>query len=175
MPRPRTIPDADIFAAIRQLLADGGDKAVAFGPVARATGLAAPTLVQRYGTRDGMIRAALMAAWDDLDTRTAAAEAEAGTGPKGAVALLKALGGRGDSAEPVDVALLAVDFRDAALRDRATAWRARVEGALALRLGGGAKGQAAAAMLFAAWQGQALWALAGGKTFRLKDAAKRLA
>lgn len=172
MPRPRTIPDARIFAAIRQLLGDGGDKAVAFGAVARATGLAAPTLVQRYGTREGMLRAALMAAWDDLDARTAAAEAEAGHGPKGAVALLKALGG---GAEAVDVALLAVDFRDAALRDRATAWRARVEAALALRLGGGAKGAEGAALLFAAWQGQALWSLAGGKAFRLKDAVKRLA
>ena len=32
----------------------------------------------------------------------------------------------------------------------------------------------AAAMLFAAWQGQMLWRAAGGKGFRLKDAAKRL-
>ena len=171
MPRPRTIADAEIFAAIRRLLAEGGDKAVAFGPVARATGLAASTLVQRYGSREGMLRAALLAAWDALDARTAEAEAAAPPGPKGAVALLKALGGGGEAA---DVALLAVDFRDAALRDRAAAWRARVEGALALRLGGGARGREAAAILFAAWQGQALWALAGEKSFRLKDAVKRL-
>ena len=51
MARPRTIPDPEIFAAIRALLAQGGDKAVAFSSVARATGLAAPTLVQRYGSR----------------------------------------------------------------------------------------------------------------------------
>lgn len=171
MPRPRTIADADILAVVRRLLAEGGDKAVAFGPVARATGLAASTLVQRYGSRDGMLRAALLAAWDALDARTAEAVAAAPPGPKGAVALLKSLGGGGEAA---DVALLAVDFRDAALRDRAADWRARVEGALAQRLGGGARGREAAAILFAAWQGQALWALAGEKGFRLKDVVKRL-
>lgn len=171
MPRTRTIADADIFATIRRLLAEDGEKAVAFGPVARATGLAASTLVQRYGTREGMLRAALMAAWDALDAETDAAEAAAEAGPKGAAMLLKTLGGAGDAA---DVALLAVDFRDAVLRARAEGWRARVEGALARRLGGGAKGREGAALLFAAWQGQALWAQAGGKGFRLKDAVKRL-
>lgn len=170
MPRVRTIPDADIFAAIRQLLAEGGDKAVAFGSVARATGLAAPTLVQRYGSREAMLRAALMAAWDALDAATAAAEGQSETGPKGAQAMLKALEG-----EATDAALLAADFRDAALRDRAAAWRQQVETALAVRLGGGAKAREAAAMLFAAWQGQRLWLAAGGKGFKLKDAVKRLA
>ena len=51
---------------------------------------------------------------------------------------------------------------------------ARVENALALRPGGGSKGREAAALLFAAWQGQLLWQPAGGKAFRLKDALKRL-
>jgi AcrR family transcriptional regulator len=173
MSRPRTIPDAEIFRTIRRLLAEGGDKAVAFSAVARATGLAAPTLVQRYGSRDAMLRAALMAAWDDLDARTQAAASEATLGAKGAVQLLKALSG--DEAEPADLALLAVDFRDRSLRERALAWRARLEAALALRLGGGAKGREAAALLFAAWQGQALWSVAGGRGFRLKDAVRRLA
>lgn len=172
MPRTRTVPDIEVFAAIRRLLAEGGDKAVAFGSVARATGLAAPTLVQRYGSREGMVRAALIAAWDDLGAATESAAAEAGTGAKGAQALLKALGQTGDG---VDLSLLAIDFRDAELRARAEGWRRQVEVALALRLGGGAKGREAAAILFAAWQGQALWQAAGGKGFRLKDAVKRLA
>lgn len=172
MARPRTIPDGEVFAAIRALLAQGGDKAVAFSSVARATGLAAPTLVQRYGTLEGMVKAALLSAWDDLDRRTGEAEAAAPLSAKGAAALLKSLGDR-DSG-PDDIALLAVEFRDAELRARAAAWRARVEAALATRLGGGAKAQEAGAILFAAWQGQALWALAGERSFRLKDAVKRL-
>lgn len=171
MPRRRTIPDADIFTAIRRLLAEGGEKAVAFGAVARATGLAAPTLVQRYGTREGMLRAALLAAWDTVDDMTERADAAAELSPKGAAQLLKSLAGGGEAAEAT---LLAAGLRDAVLRDRAASWRNRVEAALALRLGGGTKGRDAAALLFAAWQGQALWGPAGGKGFRLKDAVKRL-
>ena len=172
MSRTRTIPDAEVFTAIRTLLAAGGEKAVAFSTVARVTGLAAPTLVQRYGARDAMLRAAMMAAWDALDAATAAAEAEAALSSKGALALLKALGA--EDSEPSDITLLAADFRDPALRARAGAWRARVEAALATRLGGGAKGREAAALLFAVWQGQALWQATGERGFRLKDAVKRL-
>lgn len=172
MSRSRTIPDADIFAAIRALLAAGGDKAVAFSAVARATGLAAPTLVQRYGSRDGMVRAAMLASWDSLDATTTTAEADAPLSPKGGLGLLKALGV--DQGEPAYITLLATDFRDPMLRARAAAWRARVEAALAVRMGGGAKGREAAGLLFAAWQGQILWETTGDKSFRLKETIKRL-
>ena len=172
MSRSRTIPDAEIFSAVRALLAAGGDRAVAFSAVARATGLAAPTLVQRYGSRDRMLQAALLAAWDDLDAATAKAEAEVPLTAKGALALLRALGAEGD--QPAAAPLRAADLRDPALRARASAWRARVEAALAIRLGGGARGRETAGLVFALWQGQALWQAAGEKSFRLKDAIKRL-
>ena len=172
MGRTRTIPDAEVFRAIRSLLAERGEKAVAFSSVARATGLAAPTLVQRYGSRDAMLRAALMAAWDGLEAATAAAAANAPLSPKGAAQLLKALSV--GPAETADLTLLAADFRDPALRHRALVWRQAVETALALRLGGGANGREAATFLFSAWQGQSLWQMAGGKTFKLKDAVKQL-
>jgi AcrR family transcriptional regulator len=165
MSRPRTIPDADVFAAIRRLMAEGGDKAVSFAAVARATGLAAPTLVQRYGSREGMVRAALGAAWDALDAQLAA------TGG-GAQALLKTLGA---APEMADLARLAADFRDPALRTRAEAWRTGVEEALTAALGGGPKAREAAAILFVAWQGRLLWQDVGGKGIRLKDLVKRLA
>ncbi|MGB8814657.1 MAG: transcriptional regulator [Paracoccaceae bacterium] len=172
MARLKTIPDADVHAAIRQLLVAGGDKAVAFASVARATGLAAPTLVQRFKTRELMLRAALLAAWDQLDAAIIRAEAEAPMQAKGAQTLMKSLAA--SCPDAVDITLLAVDFRDAALRQRALNWRNRVESALAVRLGSGVRGQETAAILFAAWQGQMLWQIAGGKGFRLKDAVKRL-
>lgn len=165
MPRTKTIPDATIYAAINQSLADGGDRAVSFASIAAATGLAAPTLVQRFGSRDGMLRAARLAAWAGVETRTA--EAIASTGDKGPQALLKALGSP-------DSAALIGDLRDPDLAQRAAAWRATVESALSLRLGTGAKARETAALLFAAWQGQALWAATGEGAFRLKDAVKRL-
>ncbi len=164
MARPRLISDETVFAALRHILGTEGEKAVSFGSVARVTGLAAASLVQRYASREGMIRAALMAAWDTLERDTALADTDADT----AQGFLKTL--TGEAADATDLGLLAMDFRDPALRARATAWRAQVEAALARRL----RDADAAAMLFAAWQGQLLWQVAGGKGFRLKDAAKRL-
>ena len=165
MPRTRKIPDETVFAAVQRLLGQGGDKAVSFGTVAAVTGLAPPTLAQRYKTRDGMLHAARTAAWDDLDARTAKALVEAADkGPQG---FLKAIG-------TIDAGLIAADLKDAGLCQRAVGWRAAVEAALAMRLGAGQKGREAAALLFAAWQGQALWAPAGDSAFRLKDAVKRL-
>lgn len=165
MPRPRTIPDEQVFAAIHRLREAGGDKAVSFGLVARATGLAPPTLVQRYGTRDAMVRAARLAAWEELEHRTA--EAIANTPDKGPQGLLKAIG-------PVDTCAIAADLRDPKLAVRANGWRMGVETALALRLGAGPKARESAALLFAAWQGQSLWSAAGEPSFKLKDAVKRL-
>ncbi|PTE22061.1 transcriptional regulator [Cereibacter changlensis JA139] len=163
MGRPRTIPDADIHAAICTLLAQGGDKAVSFSSVARVSRLAAPTLVQRYQSREGMIRAALTAAWDGLEQALDAAEME-----QKPAALLKQL------SEIDSVSLMPATLRDAGLRERAAGWRARVEAALALRLGGGTKGREAASLMFSAWQGQMLWQDAGGRGFKLKEAAKRV-
>lgn len=165
MSRTRTIPDGNVFSAVQTLLDQGGDKAVSFATVAAATGLAPPTLVQRYGNRDGMVRAARLAAWQALEAVTAAAILA--TEDKGPQALLKALG-------TVDATALVADFRDPDLAQRAAAWRATVESALALRLGTGPKAREGAALLFAAWQGQQLWSRTGEPGFRLKDAAKRL-
>lgn len=172
MPRVKLISDQEVFVIIRRLIGTSGDKAATFGAVSRATGLAGATLVQRFGTQDGMVRAALLSAWDDLDAQTALAEATADLTPKGAQALLKSLTPTTDAGgEP---SLLAADFRDPALRARAGQWRERVELALALRFGGGSKGQEVAAIVFSAWQGQLLWTMVGGKSFRLKDVIKRL-
>lgn len=170
MTRTKAIPDAAVFATIRQMLVAQGDRAVTFASVGRATKLAASTLVQRFGTRDAMVRAAVLAAWDDLDASTVTAIA-ADKGPQG---LLKAL----DTA-PLDLSVLEFSLHDPALRDRARLWRERVEAALALRLGGGdktreGKAREGAAILFAAWQGQRVWQATGTDGFRLKDAVKRL-
>jgi AcrR family transcriptional regulator len=165
MPRSRTIPDDRIFHAIQRLLEEGGDRAVSFATVAAATGLAPPTLVQRYGSREGMVRAARLAAWEELAALTAEAITE--TEKKGPQALLKAL-------SAADPAALVADFRDPDLAQKATAWQATVESALALRLGTGQKARESAAVLFAAWQGQLLWSRLGQPGFKLKEAVRRL-
>jgi AcrR family transcriptional regulator len=165
MPRIRVITDDQVFAVIQRMLDQGGEKAVSFGTVSSATGLAPPSLVQRYGSRDAMVRAARHWAWDALDHRLS--EALARTEGKGPQGFLKALG-------PISAAAIALDLRDPELAARAAGWRVSVEAAMAQRIGTGNKSRESAALLFAAWQGQSLWAAAGEPTARLKDAVKRL-
>ncbi len=164
MSRPRTIPDADVFSAILRLIAEGGEKSVAFSSVARSTGLSAPSLVQRYGALPAMIAVALHHCWDQTDARTVAAIAQTTAAEKGPQALLKLL------SPPPAPSVMAASLRDAGLRQRAKTWRQRVEGALAGRSGD----KDAASMLFAAWQGQCLWDGIADKGFKMKDAIKRL-
>lgn len=121
--------------------------------------------MQRYVSRDGMVRAARLAAWEKLAALTAEAIVE--TEKKGPQALLKALGA-------ADPAGLVSDARDPDIAQVAAAWQATVEAALALRLGTGQKARETAALLFAAWQGQLLWSRIGQPAFKLKDAVRRL-
>lgn len=165
MPRSRIIPDARVFSTVQRLLREGGEKAVSFSTVSEATGLAPPTLVQRYGSLSGMVRAARQDAWDKVEARTQAAITS--TADKGPQALIKAIGA-------VDVRAIARDLRDPDLAHSANVWRVTVESALALRFGTGQKARESAAMLFAAWQGQALWHPDGNGPVKLKDAVKRL-
>lgn len=172
MSRTKLIPDKVIFMSIRSMMLRSGERAASFGAVSRATGLAAPTLVQRYGSQEGMVRAALSDGWDALDQATDAAEGQSDLSVKGAQMLIKALSE--DSGATADLPLLVRHLEDPTLRHRAIAWRVRVEQALTVRLGGGAKGREAASLLFAVWQGQMMWQVAGDRGFKLKDAVKRL-
>ena len=161
MGRPRSVPDDEVFAAILGLLAEGGEGAVSFGTVSKACGLAPPTLVQRYGDRMGMLRAALAQGWDgvmEAGERIAAAE-------ETAQGYLKALSG------VLPRGLIQASLVDPEAAGRAAEWRQSVERVLAAKLG---CRDEAAAMLFAAWQGRLIWEPAGGAGFKLKEAARRL-
>lgn len=161
MARPRSIPDAVIFDAILAALEARGAEGVSFGIVSAAVGLAPPSLVQRYGDREGMLRAALRHGWDVAEAGTLAAEAV----EESAQGFLKAV------ADVVRPSLVWASLADVEVAARAAEWRALVEGAVARKVG--CKPEAAA-MIFAAWQGRRLWEGAGGAGFRLRDAVKRI-
>ncbi len=132
-----------------------------------ADNAAAATLGQRYGSVQGMLRAALLADWATLTEAVVAAEADALVTSKGAQALLKAL--------PLpSPQILSLSLRDEVLQEAAKTWRDLVEQALAARRGGGSKGRESAALIFAAWQGRHLWDTAGGKAFRISDLLKAM-
>ena len=167
MARPRTQADSAVFAHLLECLAQSGEKSVSFGKIAAVCGLAPATLAQRFGSIDGMIRAALLFEWKRLSDAVETTESEALVSAKGAQALLKHL--------PTPSAqVMALSLRDDALRAAAEDWRVQVETALAARRGGGAKGKEAAALIFASWQGRQMWEAAGGKSFRLSDMLKAM-
>lgn len=178
MARPRSVPDADVLAAVRALIAAGGERAVSFSAAGQAAGLAPSSLVQRYDNRAGMIAAALADGWAVLGTRTEAAAAEAPHNAKGLPEFLKLVAKGEDGL----IALLVPRQRAPALRDLAEAWRTRMEAEIALRIATdesrkASKLREAAAMAFAAWLGRLLWDAAGpgGATgFKLKTIARQL-
>ena len=173
MARPRRIPDDHVFALIRTLLAEGGPRHVTFATVAARSGLAGPSLVQRYLNRDGMVSAALIDGWDRLERATLRATAATPDGAKGAVALLKAIAPSDPALPPSDLRYLMSDLTGPLVRDRAAQWRQSLVAALQTKLGD--HGPTRAEMLFALWQGRLLWSHADATaTFRLRDAARLL-
>lgn len=56
-PRPRTIPDADVLAATARVVARLGPHRMTLADVAAEVGLAPATLVQRFGSRRGLLLA----------------------------------------------------------------------------------------------------------------------
>jgi len=160
MPRPKSLPDAQVLDVAHRLIQDYGPQALTFESVAKACGLSASTLVQRFGTKAGLMQSALLRAWDKLDERTAELAATVPRSPDGAVRLLaelsKSYGGIESYAEGLLV--LREDLRDPALRARGTRWKAALSAALEDRFAGIAGAPEGIGLMMAAqWQGALLW------------------
>ena len=158
MPRKRTISDdALLDAALRLARVDGPD-ALTFAALAAESGLAGATIVQRFGTKAALVRAAMSRAWDHLDADTAAADAAAPMGARGVVELLVRLSGQYDAEAFADqLLLLREDLRDPVLRARGKAWMDTVSEAIERRLVGRSRDRKRAAglgvLVVAQWQG----------------------
>jgi AcrR family transcriptional regulator len=141
MPRKRTITDEALLDAALLLVREEGPAALSFGALSARVGLAGSTIVQRFGTKAGLLEAALGRAWDDLDAQTAAADAGAPTGPDGVVDLLVALSGQYDPEDYADqLLLLREDLRNPVLRERGARWLATLYAAIERRLAGDGDG-----------------------------------
>lgn len=152
MPRKRSIPDATVLDAALALAEGRGPAALTFQALAAEVGLAPATLVQRFGTKAGLLQAALLRAWDMLDEATAAADAAAGDGPAGVVDLVRRLSSQYDPSEEADqILLLREDLRDPVLRARGQAWIKALVTAVERRLPIGPPG--VGRLVVALWQG----------------------
>lgn len=134
-------------------------ESITFSAVARESGLAPATLVQRFGRKDVMVEAALQLAWDELEKLTDDAHQRCTPDRDGAVDLLVSLSSN-DSADPHGEGLLLLreDFTNPRLRERGVRWRRQLTDALASRLGGGkVDADELARLMSNQWQGALIW------------------
>jgi len=160
MPRSKTLSDRDVLAAAYRLMHERGPEALTFDGVARACGLSAATLVQRFRSKTGLKQNTLLYAWDRLDEKTARLAATVAKTADGAVGFLVALsrdyGGIDAYAEGLLV--LREDLRDPVLRARGAAWKDQLSGILDECFAGVAHAPPGIGLLIAShWQGSLLW------------------
>jgi AcrR family transcriptional regulator len=156
MPRKRSVPDDVLLDAALTVVRSADPQSLTFAALAERSGLAASTIVQRFGTKAGLLQAALLRAWDLLDAATAAAIAQARPGPDGVVEMLVRLTDQyaSDAADYADQLLvLREDLRDPVLRKRGRRWVGTLAAAVeqCLDPGGGAAGLGT--LVVAQWQG----------------------
>lgn len=149
MPRKRTIPDEVLLDHALLVLRDVGPDGLTFGAVAKQAGLAASTIVQRFGSKPALLRAALLRAWDRLDDDTTAAVTAAGRGATGVIDLLVRLSGQYEAQDYADqLRILREDLRDPVLTDRGRAWLAVLAEAIEARVP-----DVSGMLVLAQWQG----------------------
>ncbi|BCH21037.1 TetR/AcrR family transcriptional regulator [Mesorhizobium sp. L-8-3] len=160
MPRPKTLPDRDVLEAALKIIHGGGPEALTFASLAKACGLSAATLVQRFGSKEDLKRAALLHAWDKLDGETARLATALPKTPAGAVRLLVGLSGNYGGIEAYAEGLLVLreDLRDPVLRARGAAWKAVLTGALDDCFADIPSAPSDVGLMMASvWQGALLW------------------
>jgi AcrR family transcriptional regulator len=155
MPRKRTISNEALLDAALRIVRESGPDALSFATLASQVGLAPSTIVQRFGTKAELLRAALSRAWDALDEQTAAAAQSAPPGTDGVVELLVRLTGQYDAHDFADqLRVLREDLRDPVLRARGQAWLATLTAAVEERLSPSPGGESGlGALVVAHWQG----------------------
>lgn len=160
MARHKSISDDDLLDRLMPVLVRHGPDGLTLAGAGGAVGLAAATLVQRFGSREAMIEAILVRAWDALDAATAAADAAAGAGAEGAMDLLRGLMplDRAETDVTDGLLLLREDFRNPVLRARGKAWGERLAAALGRRLDPSPEmGQRLGWQMLHVWQGALIW------------------
>jgi AcrR family transcriptional regulator len=160
MPRPKTLPDRNVLDVAYRLMHRHGPDSLTFASLAKACGLSASTLVQRFKGKAELLRSTLLYAWDLLDEKTATVSAKVPRTPAGAIAFLTALSKDYGDIEAYADALLILreDLRDPALRARGAKWKAVLSRILDECFAAAPRAPRGIGLLMAAqWQGSLLW------------------
>ena len=160
MARTRRIPDEVILDAALDLMSRDGPASLTLAAVGRRVDLSAATLLQRFPSKDALMRAALERSWNALLETTANADAEQPETFEGALAIIAALLPSADTSPDFDGGLLLLreDLRDPVLRALGIAWLE----VLALALGRRITTQPAlrrklGRLMVSQWQGAQIW------------------
>lgn len=160
MARRKTIPDERVLDILLDTIMETGPAGLTFARAAKASGLSAATLVQRYGDREALVEAILLRAWDRLDAETEKADAQEAETREGAIDLLMRLMPP-DSAErdaTDGLLLLREDIRNPNLRARGAAWGRKLAEALGRRLSADPEeGRRLGWQMASLWQGAFMW------------------
>jgi AcrR family transcriptional regulator len=160
MPRSKMLSDRDVLAVSHKLIHERGPEALTFESLARACGLSAATLVQRFKSKAGLKQSTLLYAWDRLDQKTAMLAATMPKTGDGAIRLLTALSGDYGGIEAYAEGLLVLreDLRDPVLRARGAAWKDRLSSILDDCFSDVGQAPPGIGLLIAShWQGSLLW------------------
>ncbi|ODT16699.1 MAG: TetR family transcriptional regulator [Kaistia sp. SCN 65-12] len=159
MARRKTLSDELVLDAALGLIHRSGPEALTFESLSRECGLSGATLVQRFGSKATLKQAALLRAWDGLDSRTAVLAGAVPRTPAGAIALLVGLSDYGEiEAYAEGLLVLREDLRDPRLRARGAAWQAALVEALDACFADTPQAPRDIGLLMAAqWQGSLIW------------------
>jgi AcrR family transcriptional regulator len=160
MPRPKSQSDEQLLDAALALVHSGGVDRLTFAALSDRCGLSAATLVQRFGTKAGLIQRTLLHAWDKLQARTQELASSVPKTPDGAVELLVGLSRHDGDVEAYAEGLLILreDLRDPVLRRRGAAWEAALTAAIGECFASVPDAPSAIGFALAAhWQGALIW------------------
>ena len=160
MPRHRTVSDDTILEAALAFMGREGPGALTLAAVGRLVDLSAATLLQRFGTKEALLRAALERSWEALEEATAKADAQQPVTFEGAIGVIGALWP--SAAAELDfvngLLLLREDLRDPVLRARGVAWLESLALALGRRITSDpARHQRLGRLMVSQWQGTQIW------------------
>lgn len=163
VPRKRLITDEELLDAALAVIRRVGPEGMTLAAVAERSGLAAPTIIQRYGTKAELLRAALLRAWDRLEDDTTRAVRVAAPGASGVVELLVGLSGQYEAHDFADqLRILREDLRDPVLMKRGRQWLDSLAAAIEERLPG-----VPGSLVLAQWQGTlTIWGFTRGTGVR---------
>jgi AcrR family transcriptional regulator len=136
MPRPRTVDDAAILAAAAEAIGEVGPSGLTLAAVGEKVGLTAPTLMQRFGSKRGLLLALAEAGGDWAPQKFRDAMQRYPSPLKALVSALREMTAGVSSPEAManNLAFLQLDLRDPEFHQPAHAQARRVRDSIAALL-----------------------------------------